>query len=37
VPVGPDGRESDLIEGTRFVSTPVFASAGAATPGSAGA
>ena len=30
VPVGPDGRESDLIEGTRFVSKPVFASAGAA-------
>jgi alpha-ketoglutarate-dependent taurine dioxygenase len=29
VPVGPDGRESDLIEGTRFVSKPVFASAGA--------
>jgi len=27
VPVGPDGRESDLIEGTRFVSTPVFAAA----------
>ena len=25
VPVGPDGRESDLIEGTQFVSTPVFA------------
>jgi len=35
VPVGPDGRESDLIEGTRFVSTPVFASAGAAASGSA--
>jgi alkyl sulfatase len=29
VPVGPDGRESDLVEGTRFASTPVFASAGA--------
>jgi taurine dioxygenase len=29
VPVGPDGRESDLIEGTRFVAKPVFASAGA--------
>jgi taurine dioxygenase len=28
VPVGPDGRESDLIEGSRFVSEPVFASAG---------
>ncbi len=28
VPVGPDGRESDLVEGTRFVSRPVFASAG---------
>jgi alpha-ketoglutarate-dependent taurine dioxygenase len=27
VPVGPDGRESDLIEGTEFVSTPVFATA----------
>jgi alpha-ketoglutarate-dependent sulfate ester dioxygenase len=27
VPVGPDGRESDLIEGTRFVSKPVFATA----------
>jgi taurine dioxygenase len=27
VPVGPDGRESDLIEGTRFVSRPVFAAA----------
>ena len=25
VPAGPDGRESDLVEGTRFVSTPVFA------------
>ena len=29
VPVGPDGRESDVVEGTRFVSKPVFASAGA--------
>ena len=29
VPVGPDGRESDLVAGTRFVSRPVFASAGA--------
>jgi hypothetical protein len=28
VPVGPDGRESDLIEGTEFVSTPVFATTG---------
>jgi alpha-ketoglutarate-dependent sulfate ester dioxygenase len=28
VPVGPDGRESDLVAGTRFVSRPVFASAG---------
>jgi taurine dioxygenase len=28
VPVGPDGRESDLVEGTRFVSQPVFAAAG---------
>jgi alpha-ketoglutarate-dependent taurine dioxygenase len=28
VPVGPDGRESDLIEGVPFVSTPVFAAAG---------
>jgi taurine dioxygenase len=28
VPVGPDGRESDVVEGTRFVSRPVFASAG---------
>jgi taurine dioxygenase len=27
VPVGPDGRESDLIEGVPFVSTPVFAAA----------
>lgn len=25
VPVGPDGRESDLIEGVPFVETPVFA------------
>jgi taurine dioxygenase len=25
IPVGPDGRESDLIAGARFVSTPVFA------------
>jgi len=29
VPVGPDGRESDLVEGTHFVSKPVFAGAGA--------
>jgi alpha-ketoglutarate-dependent sulfate ester dioxygenase len=29
IPVGPDGRESDLIEGTKFVSKPVFAAAGA--------
>ena len=29
VPVGPDGRESELVLGTRFVGTPVFASAGA--------
>jgi alpha-ketoglutarate-dependent sulfate ester dioxygenase len=28
VPLGPDGLQSDLIEGTRFVSTPVFATAG---------
>jgi alpha-ketoglutarate-dependent taurine dioxygenase len=28
VPVGPDGRESEAIEGTRFVSEPVFAGAG---------
>lgn len=28
VPVGPDGRESELIEGARFASEPVFASAG---------
>ena len=28
VPVGPDGRESELVEGTRFVSRPVFASTG---------
>jgi taurine dioxygenase len=27
VPVGPDGRESTLIEGTKFVSTPLFATA----------
>jgi alpha-ketoglutarate-dependent taurine dioxygenase len=27
VPVGPDGRESKLIEGVPFVSTPVFGSA----------
>jgi len=26
VPVGPDGRESELVEGVPFVSTPVFAS-----------
>ena len=25
VPVGPDGRESELVEGVPFVSTPVFA------------
>jgi len=25
VPVGPDGRKSDLVEGVPFVSTPVFA------------
>jgi taurine dioxygenase len=29
VPVGPDGRESDLVEGSRFVSTPVFAGSAA--------
>ncbi len=29
VPVGPDGRESELIQGTKFVSKPVFAAAGA--------
>jgi taurine dioxygenase len=29
VPVGPDGRESDLIDGVPFVSTPVFAATGA--------
>ncbi len=28
VPVGPDGRESELIEGARFASEPVFTSAG---------
>ena len=28
VPVGPGGRESELVEGTRFVSRPVFASTG---------
>jgi taurine dioxygenase len=28
IPVGTDGRESDLIAGTRFVSSPVFAAAG---------
>jgi alpha-ketoglutarate-dependent sulfate ester dioxygenase len=28
IPVGPDSRESELIEGTRFVSQPVFASTG---------
>jgi alpha-ketoglutarate-dependent taurine dioxygenase len=27
VPVGPDGRESELVEGVPFVSTPVFAAA----------
>jgi alpha-ketoglutarate-dependent taurine dioxygenase len=26
IPVGPDGRESELIEGVPFVSSPVFAS-----------
>jgi alpha-ketoglutarate-dependent sulfate ester dioxygenase len=25
IPVGPDGLESDLIEGIRFVAAPVFA------------
>jgi hypothetical protein len=25
VPVGPDGRESDRVEGVPFVETPVFA------------
>jgi taurine dioxygenase len=25
VPVGPDGRKSELVEGVPFVSTPVFA------------
>jgi alpha-ketoglutarate-dependent taurine dioxygenase len=29
VPVGPDGRESELIAGVPFVSSPVFATAGA--------
>ena len=28
VPVGPDGRASDLVAGVPFVSTPVFATAG---------
>jgi alkyl sulfatase len=28
VPVGPDGRDSELVEGTRFVSRPLFASTG---------
>jgi taurine dioxygenase len=28
VPVGPDGRESELIEGVPFRSSPVFAAAG---------
>jgi alpha-ketoglutarate-dependent sulfate ester dioxygenase len=27
VPVGPDGRESELVEGVPFVETPVFAAA----------
>jgi taurine dioxygenase len=27
IPVGPDGRESELIEGVPFVETPVFAAA----------
>lgn len=27
IPVGPDGRESDLVEGARFESAPVFAGA----------
>jgi hypothetical protein len=27
IPVGPDGRESDLIEGVPFVETPLFAPA----------
>lgn len=27
VPVGPDGRESELVEGVPFVATPVFAAA----------
>ncbi len=25
IPVGPDGRESELVEGVPFVETPVFA------------
>ena len=28
VPVGPDGRESELVEGVPFVATPVFAPTG---------
>jgi taurine dioxygenase len=28
VPVGPDGRESELVEGVPFVATPVFAASG---------
>jgi alpha-ketoglutarate-dependent taurine dioxygenase len=28
VPVGPDGRESELVEGVPFVATPVFAATG---------
>ena len=28
IPVGPDGRESEPVEGTRFVSQPVFTAAG---------
>ena len=28
VPVGPDGRESELVEGVPFVATPVFAADG---------
>jgi len=27
VPIGPDGRQSEVIEGIPFVSTPVFPSA----------
>jgi len=27
VPIGPDGRESELVEGVPFVNTPVFAAA----------